>query len=141
MAGIASAGVRAASADTHEVIRIDAAWIAVEPLDMRAGVDTALARVVKVFGGDSKGFAAHFAPDGSFTNVIGMVSYGKEAFEKRHADILTTIFKGSVLKQSIDKLRFVRPDVAILNINTGMTGFVEVPPGVTTGKDNVIRTK
>lgn len=50
MAGIASAGVRAAPADTHEVIRIDAAWIAVEPLDMRAGVDTALARVVKVFG-------------------------------------------------------------------------------------------
>ena len=50
MAGIASAGVCAAPADTHEVIRVDAAWIAVEPLDMRAGVDTALARVVKVFG-------------------------------------------------------------------------------------------
>jgi len=33
-----------------EVIRIDAAWFAVEPLDMRAGVDTALARVVSVFG-------------------------------------------------------------------------------------------
>ena len=32
------------------MIRIDAAWIAVEPLDMRAGVDTALARVVSVFG-------------------------------------------------------------------------------------------
>jgi transposase len=32
------------------VIRIDAAWLAVEPLDMRAGVNTALARVVKVFG-------------------------------------------------------------------------------------------
>jgi transposase len=32
------------------VIRIDAAWFAVEPLDMRAGVDTALARVVGVFG-------------------------------------------------------------------------------------------
>jgi len=27
------------------VIRVDAAWFAVEPLDMRAGVDTALARV------------------------------------------------------------------------------------------------
>jgi transposase len=33
-----------------EVIRIEAAWFAVEPLDMRAGVDTALARVVNVFG-------------------------------------------------------------------------------------------
>jgi transposase len=32
------------------VIRVDAAWMAVEPLDMRAGVDTALARVVSVFG-------------------------------------------------------------------------------------------
>ena len=32
------------------MIRVDAAWFAVEPLDMRAGVDTALARVVSVFG-------------------------------------------------------------------------------------------
>jgi transposase len=32
------------------VIRIDAAWLAVEPMDMRAGVDTALARVIRVFG-------------------------------------------------------------------------------------------
>lgn len=32
------------------VIRIDAAWLAVAPLDMRAGIDTALARVVSVFG-------------------------------------------------------------------------------------------
>jgi transposase len=32
------------------VIRIDAIWLAVEPLDMRAGTETALARVVRVFG-------------------------------------------------------------------------------------------
>ena len=32
------------------MIRIDAAWFAVEPLDMRAGVDKTLARVVTVFG-------------------------------------------------------------------------------------------
>jgi transposase len=32
------------------MIRIDAIWLATEPLDMRAGTDTALARVVKVFG-------------------------------------------------------------------------------------------
>jgi transposase len=32
------------------VIRIDAIWLATEPLDMRAGTETALARVVKVFG-------------------------------------------------------------------------------------------
>jgi len=32
------------------MIRIDAVWMAVEPLDMRAGTETALARVVRVFG-------------------------------------------------------------------------------------------
>lgn len=32
------------------MIRIDAIWLAVEPLDMRAGTESALARVVSVFG-------------------------------------------------------------------------------------------
>jgi transposase len=32
------------------VIRVDALWLAVEPLDMRAGTEAALARVVRVFG-------------------------------------------------------------------------------------------
>ena len=31
------------------MIRIDEAWLAVDPLDMRAGFDTVLARVVAVF--------------------------------------------------------------------------------------------
>jgi hypothetical protein len=32
------------------LIRIDTVWLATEPIDMRAGTETALARVVKVFG-------------------------------------------------------------------------------------------
>lgn len=32
------------------MIRIDAVWLAVEPVDMRAGVERLLARVVQVFG-------------------------------------------------------------------------------------------
>ena len=32
------------------MIRIDAVWLAVAPLDMRAGTESALARVVNVFG-------------------------------------------------------------------------------------------
>lgn len=32
------------------VIRIDAVWLAVDPLDMRAGTEAALGRVVNVFG-------------------------------------------------------------------------------------------
>ena len=32
------------------MIRIDAIWLAVEPMDMRAGTESALGRVVAVFG-------------------------------------------------------------------------------------------
>jgi transposase len=32
------------------MIHIDAAWLATQPLDMRAGIDSVLARVITVFG-------------------------------------------------------------------------------------------
>lgn len=32
------------------MIRVDAVWLCVAPMDMRSGTDTALARVVEVFG-------------------------------------------------------------------------------------------
>lgn len=43
------------------MIRVDAVWLAVEPIDMRAGMDTALARVVKVFGAAQPHHAYLFA--------------------------------------------------------------------------------
>ena len=61
------------------MIRIEAIWLATEPLDMRAGTDTVLARVVKVFGAARPHHAYLFtnkrAPDGrlamyDFGNVI-----------------------------------------------------------------------
>jgi hypothetical protein len=43
------------------VIRIDAAWLATAPLDMRAGTDTALARVITTFGAAQPHHAYVFA--------------------------------------------------------------------------------
>ncbi len=42
--------VRGLAARVAALIRVDAVWLATEPIDMRAGTETALARVVKVFG-------------------------------------------------------------------------------------------
>jgi len=50
MARRSGSSVRGASAQSVVMIRIDEIWLATEPLDMRAGPDTALARVVQVFG-------------------------------------------------------------------------------------------
>jgi hypothetical protein len=42
--------VRSMAARVAALIRVDAVWLATEPIDMRAGIETALARVVMVFG-------------------------------------------------------------------------------------------
>lgn len=43
------------------MIRLDAVWLATTPLDMRSGTETALARVVQVFGGAKPHHAYLFA--------------------------------------------------------------------------------
>jgi transposase len=43
------------------VIRVDAVWLAVQPLDMRLGTEAALARVVVVFGAAHPNHAYLFA--------------------------------------------------------------------------------
>src|SRR5271155_5161053 len=83
----------------------------------------------------------HFAEDGSFTNIFGTVRYGREEFKNRHLEIDRTIFKGTSVKSSITKLRFVRPDVAIVDISGEMTGFAKVPPGLPVGTDGILRFK
>ena len=42
--------MRELDARVAEVIRVDAVWLAADPLDMRSGTESALARVVNVFG-------------------------------------------------------------------------------------------
>jgi hypothetical protein len=42
--------VRELDARVAAVIRVDAVWLAVDALDMRSGTESALARVVNVFG-------------------------------------------------------------------------------------------
>ena len=83
----------------------------------------------------------HFAEDGSFTNIFGTVRFGREEFKQRHIEIAQTIFKGTSVKSSIAKLRFVRPDVAIVDISGEITGFAQVPQGLPVGRDGILRFK
>jgi uncharacterized protein (TIGR02246 family) len=83
----------------------------------------------------------HVAEDVSFTNIFGTVRFGRAEFKQRHLEIEQSIFKGTSVKTSIGKLRFVRPDVAIVDISGEMTGFAKVPPGLPVGTDGTLRFK
>ena len=49
LAGLCGRALRGLDAGLVQMIRIDALWLATEPLDMRAGTESALARVEAVF--------------------------------------------------------------------------------------------
>ena len=100
-----------------------------------ASLDTAWAK------GDANAFAVHFAADGGFTNVLGMVYFGRAAFRTRHNTIFKTVFKESTSKLAIAKLRFVRPDVAIADVDGEIRGLAALPPGMQAGPDGVGRSK
>lgn len=92
--------------------------------------------------GDARAFSASFAEDGSFTNIRGTVFYGHRAFEDRHAEIFRGFFKGSKLAMSASRIRFIRPDVAIVDVATELSGLQgRTPPGVKARADGRIRTR
>ncbi len=91
--------------------------------------------------GDGAGFSRHIAPDVSFTNLFGMVMYGKPAFEKRHAEILTTFYKGTTKRHSVRRIRFVTADVAIVDIDNEVRGVKSMPAGITVPSDGIIKTQ
>jgi uncharacterized protein (TIGR02246 family) len=91
--------------------------------------------------GDGVGYARNLAPEASFTNLFGMVMYGAPAFQKRHSEILSTFYKGTTKKHVVRRIRFVTPDVAIVDIDNEVHGVKSMPPGVAVPEDGIIRTQ
>jgi len=100
---------------------------ATDEAEIRAIVE---AQVAAWNAGDAVAFSKSFAENGSFTNIRGTVFYGHKAFEDRHREIFTGFFKGSKLAMSITRIRFVRPDVAIVDLATELSNLTGAPPGV-----------
>jgi uncharacterized protein (TIGR02246 family) len=91
--------------------------------------------------GDAKGYASHVAPDVSFTNLFGMVMYGHDAFEGRHAEILATFYKGTTKSHTIRRIRLVTADVAIVDIDNEVRGVKSLPGGIPVPADGIIKTQ
>ena len=91
--------------------------------------------------GDAQAFGEHYAEDGSFTNIVGQRLFGREAFVKQHAMIFATIYKGSHASFTLARTKFVRPDVAIVDVDAGVAGFQRLPPGMAAGSDGILHTQ
>jgi uncharacterized protein (TIGR02246 family) len=65
---------------------------------------------------DGKAFAAPFATDADYVVVNGMYAKGREAIERGHTAIFTTIYKDSRNVATFKSVRFLRPDVAVAHV-------------------------
>jgi len=87
--------------------------------------------------GNAAEFCQSAAPDISAFNTSGADMSGKARFCQRQQQILAGIFKGTIKKQLIRRLRFITDDVAIVDIDNeihglGESGTMTVAAGSTT---------
>jgi uncharacterized protein (TIGR02246 family) len=78
---------------------------------------------------DAHLFASAFAPDADFTNVRGMSASGRENIEQFHAQAFQKMFMQSHQTAEVKKIRFLKPDVAVVDVRWEMTGAL-TPDGV-----------
>jgi uncharacterized protein (TIGR02246 family) len=76
-------------------------------------------------GHDAHAFAAVFAEDADFTNVLGIGASGRSKIEEFHARVFATIFKNSHQKYDDIKIRFIRDDIAAVDVHWQMTGATD----------------
>ena len=91
--------------------------------------------------GDGAAYAKDVGADVSFTNLFGMVLYGAPEFAKRHSQILATFYKGTTKVQEVRRIRFVTPDVAIVDINNEIRGVKSMPAGIAVPPGGVLKTQ
>jgi uncharacterized protein (TIGR02246 family) len=91
--------------------------------------------------GDAVGYSRDFSAAGTFTNIRGQFFTGYPGYLKQHEVIFQGIFKNSTLKQDVVSLKFVRPDVAIIETTTTVNGAAQGPVGVTRDDKGRIRTR
>ena len=91
--------------------------------------------------GDAVGYSKDFVTNGTFTNIRGQFFTGYDAFLKQHQVIFDTIFKNTNLNQRVISLKFVRPDVAVVETDTAVSGIAQPPAGVALDEKGRLRTR
>ena len=90
---------------------------------------------------DGKAFAAPFATDADYVVVNGMSIKGREAIEKGHTGIFTTIYKDSHNVATVKSVRFLRPDVAVVHVEWSLTFRVGGKPVNAHAMNTMVMTK
>jgi uncharacterized protein (TIGR02246 family) len=90
---------------------------------------------------DGPAFAARFAEDADFIHILGGYYTGRAAIEAGHRMIFGTIYKGSTVRYSVEKIRFLRPDVAIVFLRQFLQFFEDGAPKELEARPTILAEK
>jgi uncharacterized protein (TIGR02246 family) len=91
--------------------------------------------------GDARAYAARCLADATFTDVNGTFHESRAAFSRRQEEIFRGALKGTRITLTQGKVRFIRPDVAVIDTECGLFGYAGEPPGVAAGADGALHTR
>jgi uncharacterized protein (TIGR02246 family) len=70
--------------------------------------------------GDPAAYASVFTPDADYITFLGSHYQGREAIAASYAPLFKKLLKGSHLDAEITQLRFLTPDVALIQANAAV---------------------
>jgi uncharacterized protein (TIGR02246 family) len=81
---------------------------------------------------DGAAFAAPFAADADFVNIRGEHLRGRSTIADGHAGIFRTIYAGSTNRYTVEGVRLLRPDVALVHVHAQL----DAPHGPLAGRNS-----
>jgi uncharacterized protein (TIGR02246 family) len=91
---------------------------------VNAAVGQLLGEIAEAWNaGDARAYAARYCPDGTFTNTDGTLDLGRDEVVHTAEGAFQGVLAGTKLSPTVRKIRLVRPDVAVVDLDTRVSGM------------------
>jgi uncharacterized protein (TIGR02246 family) len=91
---------------------------------VNAAVGQLLGEIAEAWNaGDARAYGARYCPDGTFTNTDGTLDLGRDEVVGTAEEAFRGVLAGTRLSPAVRKVRLVRPDVAVVDLDTRVSGM------------------
>ena len=91
---------------------------------INAAVDQLVGEIAEAWNaGDARAYGARYCPDGTFTNTDGTLDLGRDEVVRTAEEAFQGVLAGTKFSTAVRKLRLVRPDVAVVDLDTRVSGM------------------
>ena len=87
-------------------------------------IDQLLGEIAEAWNaGDARAYGARYSPEGTFTNTNGTIDMGRDDVIRTAEEAFQGVLAGTKVSLAVRKLRLIRPDVAVADLDTRVSGM------------------